>query len=189
MDFKKWICLMLLSIFGLILNGCGDSGNSAKDVTSEKPKTILVDSEKFARISTEELLKTMGQPSKVESIRATKTTIGEKVTGKAYLYERFNQKDHIEFLVFEDKVIKLNLYASKEYYNEGENLPFTDEKSLFAMFNISPTDRAKKTADTGYALRFAPVSDKVADFWILGINKAEKTFGIAKITFDVRYQF
>lgn len=189
MNLKRWVCLLLVSLFGVILNGCGSSGNSAKNVTSEKQKPILVDSEKFARISTEELLKLMGTPSKTESIRATKTTTGEKVTGTAYHYERFNQKDYIEFLVFEDKVTKLNLFASKEYYRNGDNLPFTNENSLFEMFNVSKTDRVRKTADTGYALRFAPVSDKVADFWILGIDKNAKTFGTVKITYDVRYQF
>ena len=54
-------------------------------------------------------------------------------------------------------------------------------------FNIELSYSAKLTADTNYAYRISPVNDKVADFWVQDIDTTSKTFGMAKITYNLNY--
>lgn len=55
----------------------------------------------------------------------------------------------------------------------------------YLTFGVTISDGLKKTVDNGFALRYSPVSDKIADIWIPIINNNE--FDEIKITYNLNY--
>ena len=92
---------------------------------------------------------------------------------KSYYYDTIGEA---EFLLIDNAVVRLNIYKEMQYNNE---------RDIFKMLGITTTNNTKKTADTGVALRYSPVSDNVADLWITNIS--DKKFDIIKVTYDLRY--
>ena len=107
-----------------------------------------------------------------------------KVT--TFSYDKNN--NHYEFIVTDNSVVRLNIYSNKYWNGIGENFKYSGNKqNMCKLFNIELSDNAKLTADTNYAYRISPVNDKIADFWVQDINTSSKTFGVAKITYNLNY--
>lgn len=161
--------------------------NASKLDSVKQEIKVVLDSPKYYRISSSELVDLLGEPQKTEGINLKFRNTGEDVVGQIYMYEKFNGNDHLEFVVADDKVVRASIYSNKFYYDtKGENIPFTSKEELFKMFNIDITNETRKTVDNNFTLRYSPVSDTVADFWVTGIENGNN-FGVAKITYDLRY--
>lgn len=125
----------------------------------------------------------MGEPEKIEGYSGISPKTKEKVKGQIYFY----QKNKYDFIIFDDKVARMNVYSDKYNDSTKQGIRFENEKEIFALLGITPSKDIKKVADTGYALRYQLVSDKIADVWIADIDKEKKTFDNAKITYDLNY--
>lgn len=171
---KKTIVLWPLLL--VLLIGC-----SSTTTDSNREIEVIIDATQFARISVEELTNILGEPQKVEEYKWIKSSNNEKIEGSLYIYE--NNK--FEFLVTDDSVVRLNVYSGEYWGYDDSVMSFKKKDDIFNMFGIVPSERLKKVADTNSALRYSPVSDKVADVWIEDINK--NNFGVAKITYNLNY--
>lgn len=163
---KKLITIVLILSLCLVIYGCSTVSESSNSV-----ETIL-DVTQFFRIPPEKLIELIGEPKEVDEWNFDKPN-GTTYPVISYYYDILGE---CEFLVIDNKVVRLNI---------SNEMQFNNEKDIFKMFGISYTDNTKKIADTGYALRYSPVSDNVADLWILNINN--KTFDSVKVTYDLRY--
>jgi hypothetical protein len=174
----KRIILFLAMVLCLsFLTACSSTQNASK--SSEK----LIDVNQFSRISSSELKQIMGEPEKIEGYAWNNPKTKEKISGQLYIY----QNNKYDFILFDDKVVRMNIYSDKYNDKNKKGIAFTDEKSLFAMFGITPSKDIQKVADTGFVLRYQKISDKVADVWISDIDKENKTFNNAKITYNLNY--
>lgn len=170
------ILLVLSFIIGLI--GVGDKNTAEK---AKESVELIIDTSQFSRISSAELVQIMGEPEKVEDFEWKIPRTNEGIVGKLYIYD----KNKYEFILFDDSVVRLNVYSGSFMGYDNSKMTFDNEEDIFTMFAIEPNENLKKIADTNYALRYSPVSDKVADVWIQEINGNE--FGIAKITYNLNY--
>lgn len=142
---------------------------------------MVIDVNQFNRISSEKLIQIMGQPQKVDEYMWSVPLTGKSIPAKTYIYE----DNKYEFMVLEDSVTRLNVYSGIYWGYDESTFYFENKEDLFSMFNIKPNDDLKKIADTGYALRYSPVSDTVAELWVLEIENSK--FGAAKITYNLNY--
>lgn len=168
---KKYI-LTLLAVITLLMMGCSP--------TSTEPHEILVDVNQFSRISSEELIEKVGEPNRKEDWNNSTDRGNFLIT--IYYY------DDYEFFIADDSVVRMNILSEKYNDINGEGIKFSSEESIFQMLNI-PIDynKIKKIADTGYALRYSPVSDKVAEVWCPIIDKETNTIDHIKVTFNLNY--
>lgn len=155
--------------------------NTNQTVNEENNKEVIIDVNKFSRVSSDKLVSLMGEPEKIEDYEWLIPTTGENIVGKVYIYDQ----NKYEFILFDDAVARLNVYSGKYMGYDESTMNFDNEEDIFAMFGIKPNSYFKKIADTNYALRYSPVSDTVADVWIQEIN--DKSFEIAKITYNLNY--
>lgn len=174
---KKSILFLVTILCLLFLTACSSTQETSK--VSKK----IIDANQFSLIKTAELRKIMGEPEKIEGIAGMNPSTKEKVSGKVYIY----QKNKYDFIIFDDKVVRMNVYSDKYNNSSKESIAFNDEKDIFSMFGITPSGEMQKVADTGYALRWKRVSDKVADVWIVDLDKEKKTFDNAKIIYSSYY--
>lgn len=181
---KNSIFIMLL-VFSILLIGCVDKDNN--DVDALKNEEIHVDEDlvyidvnQFSRITPEELVEIMGEPDSKDDWNNS-TDRGEFLI-EIYEYEGYS------FFIADDSVVRMNIYSEKYYSLDGEGIEFSSEESIFNMLNIPVDyDKIKRTADTGYALRYSPVSDKVADVWCIGIDEEGSSIEEIKVTFNLNY--
>lgn len=171
----KRFYLLVLALICIVLTACS---------TQTAEPQIIEDVIQYSRISAEELTSIMGEPADTEEW-TNKTSKGDfKVT--TFFYDKNN--NHYEFIVADNSVVRLTIYSSKYWTGEGENFKYSGNKqNMCKPFNIELSDNAKLTADTNYAYRISPVNDKVADFWVQDIDTSSKTFGMAKITYNLNY--
>jgi hypothetical protein len=94
------------------------------------------------------------------------------------LVKAMGDPESIEFMLIDNSVIRLTYYS-------GNKEQFNNERDIFKMFNIVLSSNMKKVSDTGVALRYQMISDKIADIWITGIDK--KTFDVVKVTYNLKY--
>jgi len=163
---KKVIILISIILLCLVIYGCSTPTESSNNVDP------VLDVTQFFRITSEQLIDLIGEPKEVDKWNYEKAD-GNVYPITSYYYDILGE---CEFLVIDNKVARLNI---------NNEMQFKNEKDIFRMFGIVITDNIKKVADTGYALRYSPVSDKVADLWITNIN--DKKFDNVKITYDLRY--
>ncbi|KEF40406.1 hypothetical protein M670_00432 [Schinkia azotoformans MEV2011] len=177
-----FIGLVVLSTAIGVMSSINSENSSIKtsNVTTEKTE-IIIDANQFSRISSDELINIMGQPQKIDEYMWLVPSTGKKIPGKTYIYE----DNKYEFMVLDDTVTRLSVYSGTYMGYDESIMEFKNEEDLFSMFNIKPNDHVKKVGDTGYALRFSPVSDKVADLWIVEVE--DNKFGAAKITYNLNY--
>lgn len=142
--------------------------------TNQSDVNVIFDAPTFSRISTDALIKNMGEADSVEKY-SSKTSKGN-FDMKIYSYKEDNSS--IEFLVCEDAVVRI-------HYFPNESIIYKNETEMFGMFGITPGKNINKTADTGTVLRFQSVSDKVGGFDAYDIN--DKSFGYAYITYNWNY--
>lgn len=141
----------------------------------------VIDSSEFSRISSAELVEKMGEPESIEDYKWTIPMTGQKIVGKSYVYE----KNRFEFILFNDQVARLTVYSDTFWGNGETKMKFTNENDLFHMFGVEKGPNIKKEGESNYAIRYSRVSNKVADFWIQGIDGKE--FDSAKITYNANY--
>ncbi|MGG0663404.1 hypothetical protein ABE042_04770 [Viridibacillus arvi] len=171
--FKIYSLLLVVTV---LLIGCSNATGSEKEEI--KP---IIDATQFSRISSKELISIMGKPESIEKYEWSVPKTGKNIVGKIYIYE----KNKYEFILFKNKVTRLNVYSGTYMDYDDSKFGFKNEEDIFSMFDIKPNENIRKVADSNYALRFSPVSDNVADVWIQEIK--DNTFGIAKITYNLNY--
>lgn len=173
----KKIILLLILLMSIVGVGCSNS-DSVKSNIVEEP--IYIDVNQFSRISSEELIGIMGEPNSREDWN--NSTDRGKFLIEIYEYDGY------AFFIADDSVVRMNIYSEKYYNLDGEGIEFSSEEGIFDMLNIPVDyDKIKRTQDTGFALRYSPVSDKVADVWCIGIDKEKGTIEEMKVTFDLNY--
>lgn len=169
---------ILIFMLVVILSACNNDSNVSKESVPIEP---IIDANQFSRISSTQLVEIMGEPEKTEDYEWLVPKTNKSIVGKLYTYE----KGKYEFVIFEDQVVKLDINSGEYWGYDDSVFTFNKEDDIFKMFNITPNENLKKITDTNYALRFSPVSDKVADVWVIDID--EKSFGSVKITYNLNY--
>lgn len=170
----KRILLFLIVLLSFSLIGCSTSPEF-----SEK----IIDVNQFSRISSSELKTIMGVPEKIEGYSGISPKTKGKIKGKVYVY----QNGKYDFILFDDKVVRMNIYSDKYKDKTKQPIAFRNEDDIFNLLGITPSKNIKKVTDNGYVLRYQLVSDKIADVWIVDVDKENKTFNNAKITYDLNY--
>lgn len=180
------IVLVVAFLVAAFITGNNALKNSNKDEVVQtksavEEKELIIDATQFNRINSAKLVDILGEPESIEDYPWSVPSTGESIVGKLYVYE--NNK--FEFVLFDDQVVRLNVYSGTYWGYDDTTLSFQNENDLFSMFGIKPNTHLKKIEDTNYALRFSPVSDSVADFWVIDIQNG--TFGEARITYNLNY--
>lgn len=155
-----------LSILALFLFGCGD-----EVVESEESVEVLFDVTEYSRVSSDDLISNLGEPIEIE----------EPYMG-GYLYSYDHDVGHLEFILHDDVVTRLNIWSDEAWNGEGDQFPY-DEEDTMKYFNVGST-RDFKVNDRGSTFTISPVSDEVAKFSMELID--EDVFDLLKITYDVR---
>lgn len=174
---KKINFLLIILITSVLVTACG----SENDTSGQDEVDVLIDVNQFSRIPPEALVEIMGEPESKEEYPYSIPKTGESIVGELYTYE----KGKYEFILFDDLVVRMRVNSPKYYDVNGKGISFNSEESIFLMLDIPITERVKKIVDNNSALRYSPVSDKVAELWIQGIE--ENTFTSAYITFNLNY--
>lgn len=162
--------LATLSVMTLFLIGCSSGGANEGVAESEEAVDVLLDATEYARISEAELIDKLGEPVEIEE---------PYMEGKMLSYD--HNLGHLEFIIHDDAVTRMNLWSDAAWTNEGENLPYNGIDTL-QVFGIEPT-RDYKVNDNGFTLEVSPVSEKVANVMMEFIEEDE--FGLLKATYDV----
>lgn len=168
--------IILTLIFLVLLSACS-SGNTSSGKSIEP----IIDATQFSKIKSAQLVEIMGEPEKIEDFEWTVPKTNQSIVGKLYIYE----KNKFEFILFDDVVTRLNVYSGQYWGYDDSTMKFEEKDDIFPLFGIEYNNQIKKVADTNFALRYSPVSDKIEDVWIQEIE--DKTFGIAKFTYDPSY--
>lgn len=169
---------VLFFVLVVVLAACSNESNVSKDSV---PIESIIDANQFSRITSTQLVELMGEPEKTEDYEWLVPKTNKSIVGKLFTYE----KGKYEFIIFDDQVVRLDVNSGQFWGYDDSVLTFNQEDDIFKMFNITPNEHLKKIADTNYALRFSPVSDKVADVWVIEIDG--KNFGSARITYNLNY--
>jgi len=168
----------ILTLIILVLLSACSSGNTSSDKSIEP----IIDATQFSKINSAQLVGIMGEPEKIQDFEWSVPKTNQSIVGKLYIYE----KNKFEFILFDDIVTRLNIYSGQYWGYDNSTLNFEEKDDIFPLFGIEHShNKIKKVADTNFALRYSPVSDKIDDVWIQEIE--DKTFGIAKFTYDSTY--
>ena len=168
------VILLGILCFGIFIN----MYTSKSYQMQEEPVEVILDTSKFSRISLQELKNELGEPKLVEDWN-NQTSKGD-FPMQIYGYDLSDS--YAEFILYEDSVVKLHLFAGTPWEVKGSN-----PDNIFAMFGIEPDERAKKTVDTGVTYKFSPVSDKVAEVEVYNYDKEAKTFDTLYVTYNLNY--
>nr|DAL93850.1 MAG TPA: hypothetical protein [Caudoviricetes sp.] len=167
------ICFAVGSIisFGNKRDGVNDTTVEEK---SKQESNKLIDVNQFARITPDELTKIMGEADKIED----------------YPLDGYNFKNYIygnyEFFVIDNQVVRMYIHSEK-YNSGGDSISYVNEKGVFEMLGVTPSEKIKKIADTPQTLRYQLVSDKIADLWVSVMDKEKKTIDEIKVTYNLNY--
>ncbi|WP_438349937.1 hypothetical protein ACP8HI_04505 [Paenibacillus sp. FA6] len=174
-----WI--LLIAVIGI--TGCSATSNDNGDSSAPlgNAESMIINASEFSRLSSQELIANLGEPEKIEDYGWKVPKSGESIVGKLYVYE----KNKYEFILFDDSVARLNVYSGSYMGYSDDKFSFESKDSLFQMFGIEKGEHLKKIEDNTLTLRYSPVSDKVADFWINNILDGK--FDLAKITYNLNY--
>lgn len=166
---KKLLTLWVLVC--IVLSGCTKAQNTTPDV--------IEDAVQFSRITAEELVEIMGEPSSREDWKYNGET-----PFTTYYYDK--NGNHYEFIVADNCVVRLTLYSEDYWNNTGSRFSYKGAKEdICKAFNVELGENAKKAADTGAAFKISPVNDKIAVFDIQDMD--EETYGFVKITYNLNY--
>lgn len=174
---KRHGCLIPILMFLVIAVAVGvfagqSGGNKGSQPNGNAPVTVLMDAEKFAQASLEELAGMVGELTEDGGIELIAHD-GTVVQGAVYSLGDAGTN----FVIVDDKVVSFQYWAEQP-------VPYGSPEEIFAMFGIDPEKKAKKEADTGMALRYTGVSPKVSEFWVQSMDTEKKTFEIVKISYD-----
>lgn len=165
-SFIVVFAIFIIAVAGGIIAGVnGDAGNK------DKPD-LIVNALDYAGKSVKEIQAIVGNLKDAGNVNLTDAT-GKAVKGKVYNLPNSNTS----FTFVDGKLVSFQYWAS-------EPITYKKEKDIIKMFGITPAENMKQEANTGVALRYSSVSDKVSEFWIQEMDSKAKTFSIVKITFD-----
>jgi hypothetical protein len=178
---KRNIFYIILCMFVIILVGCTSESNNV-DVTSVSP---IFNVNEYSRISSSELIEKMGEPASIEDW-TNKTPTGEYAL-TTYIYDV--DGIHYEFVIAEDAVVRVTLYSNQYWNNEGDLFTYNndDKSDLRYLFEITDLRDSAKISDNNVNFEISPVSDTVANFRVMEVDSENKTFGFARITYNVNY--
>lgn len=175
---KKVLIIVAILLVGALAFGISRiAQDPEKYQKQEASVSVVLDCSQFSRISTEDLFAKLGEPTRTEewTNQTAKGDFPMKIY--SFSFDGF----YGEFIVYEDTVVKLRLFADAPWQVEGKS------DNIFAMFGITPGDNAKKTVDTGATHKFSPVSDTVAEVEFFNFDEEEKTFDTVYVTYDLNY--
>ncbi len=135
--------------------------------TESNKMDYTIDVPSFNNITYNQLVEKMGQPTDTEPYKS------EGKEAKIYFY---NNK--YEFIFYNDKLIRLTIYASE--FEELKSINNIEE--FCKKLNIKEISLKNKFADTGYALRYKNLTSSIKDFWITSLDDSE--YIQIKITFE-----
>ena len=176
---------MHLLAIGLIftLLGCGSASTTKESTYKDVVTEVIIGANQFSRITPEDLISIMGKTSDIDKWNYTSPN-GQVYEATTYTY---NNGVCYEFIVIDNSVVRFTFHSEKYNGVNGKSIKFNDTNDLLPMFGITPSNSIKKVADTGVALKYHLVSDKIAEFWVVDIDKANKSFDTAKITYNLNY--
>ena len=175
----KKIMYLLSIVLMVVLVGCGSTATTKESVATD----VIVDANQFSRITPEKLFSIMGSPSSTDkwNYKSLNGTTYDAIT------YTFDKKVCYEFLVIDNSVVRFTFNSEKYNDSNGKSIKFNDQNDLLLMFGITPSNDIKKIADTGSSLRYQLVSDKITEFWVVDIDKENKSFDTVKITYNLNY--
>lgn len=164
--------LLILILFVVFVNTVllKDDGRTSSDSLSEQENVKpIIKAETFSNITVKELKELMGEPESKEKWEYD-TGVG-KYNATTYTY---NEGEY-EFLVIKKKVVRLtvNLKVKQKVQSDSH---------MMSLFGITAGEDCCIVADTGSALRYQMVSDKVDEFWIPVIENDK--YDMVKITYN-----
>lgn len=168
----KKILLLMLMLVSLV--GCSET---TQEVATE---VIILDAVPFSKVTSEELVKSMGEPEEIEDYEWSIPATGEKIVGKLYIYE----KGRYEFLLFDDVVARLSAQSGAYWGYDDSTFTFNSGSDVLASFGIIETDAMKRTVNTGFVEKYRPVAEGIEEVEIHDINTDTNTFGLIRITYD-----
>lgn len=168
-DIKKAV-ISVVVLLAIVLTACSGPATSG----TGKNVTVLCDVEKFANISSAQLVAILGEPDNVE-----KTTTNGFAEFPCVYYEYNNAKElgEVSFILINDAVVKLVSYHNYAY-NGG--------KTILESFNLTAGDSCASEKKDNYA-RYRSITDKVDDLWVTLVDKNSDTFECLQVTYDMFY--
>lgn len=194
---KKWkkillgVILAIVAVFIISVVTDLNSSNNRKTSTattnnttpsntiSEQKSNFLFDADLFSRISVDDLKSKMGEPKSTEDWNFKTISKSNPVT--TYTYDKDNMT--YEFIIFENNVVKANIYSEKYWKGSGDNFKFDNINNIAKLFTGETGPHAHATY-TGNIYRIDALNPKIAILKIINIENKE--FGGAQITFDTR---
>ncbi|MEK5167167.1 hypothetical protein NYE69_33335 [Paenibacillus sp. FSL R5-0527] len=167
------VASVLFLVVSLVINGTGDKPMSTVSGDEQEKATMIIDANKFSKISPDELAEILGDPEAKEEWKYDSLN-GQTYDAITWTYENGNQ----EFLFIGGKVVRFTFYGTGQTY--------TDDEQVLSLFGITPGPNITKTEDTGAAMKYANASMKIDEFWLVEDSKPN-SIGTVKITYDSRY--
>ena len=174
-----------LVFFGIAIYIAVQSQENRTENVSTYNEKVIDNVEKYSNISQEQLVEKFGNPLSKEKWKNTTANGDFQVT--TYIYDREGLT--YEFIVAEEKVVRLTAYSDEYYKGEGENFKYNQKNMLDIPKNwgIELSNNARVEKNTGYALRIHDVSKDIEELYIQDIEKENKTYGIIKFTYNSQY--
>ena len=163
--------LIFLGVAAVIVVGISQMGT----VPTPSSVEVIMDVNEYAGISLEELQSKITNLEVGGGIELTDQN-GETVHGETY--DLGDSATH--FTLVDGRVISLQYWAE-------EDVSYQKEKDIFQMFGITPDKSLEIVGNTGVAIRYSSVSEKVSEFWVQTMDQSAKTFSVVMITFDSRF--
>lgn len=161
--------LVILSIIGIFLYV-----NSSKETTNINK---IIDAQQFSNVSADKVKEVLGKPSDTDKWNWTIPSMGEEIPAITYAYDNPNS-DSYELMMVKGKVIRFT------YNCETQDLSKSSIEDICNTFGITYDSGAQLVANTGSALRYRNINDKIDEIWVVS---GESNKCIVKITYDIRY--
>lgn len=172
---KRVILTVFSAILITLVTAC-DSPQSSNVATATEP---IIDVNSFSRITAVQLKEQLGEPVAEYDENWTIPSSGESYAMKIYTYDVSGY--NTEFLVIEDAVVRMNIYASD---NSENAFTIQNDEEMFALLNIQPRESLIEVEKNPNVLRYSSVSDTVGGVWTL--IEGDKA-SIIKITYNFKY--
>lgn len=166
---------LALFLFMFLIVGIGTSTSN-----STPPVPVIFDVLSVARITESELVSKLGEPQ----MRDPWTHKTSKGDFSLVNYDYYIGDMYYTFLTHEGVVVKM--YA--DVNNGGDSLPYEgDYKHIFKQFGITPKSSIYPSVNTGVTLKFDNPAEGIERFEVHAHNPDNKTFGMVRATFDMRF--
>jgi hypothetical protein len=173
---KEFAVFIVVSMVILFVSGC--SSDNVLNSQNEEINTII-DAAQFSRITPDELVAKLGEPKSTYDEKWTNPGDGKDYPMKTYDYDVDGY--YTEFLVIENAVVRMNIYASD---NDKNQFFINNNKDILSLLGIEPRESLVVVEDNNAAAKYSSVSDKVGEVWAMF---DEKKADILKVTFNLNY--